>query len=68
MNYKKILKALRDKLLITQTELAELLGVSYVSVNRWENGKFEPTMKVKRKIRKILKENEIEEVDENEYE
>jgi len=68
MNYKKTLKALRDKLLITQTELAELLGVSYVSVNRWENGKFEPTMKVKRKIRKILKDNGIEEVDDNEYE
>jgi putative transcriptional regulator len=49
MDYGKALRALREKLLITQTELAQKLGVSYASVNRWENKKCEPTMKAKRK-------------------
>lgn len=65
MDYSKAIKQLRMKLLLTQTEFAELLEVSFESVNRWENGKNEPTMKVKRKIHTLLKENEIE-VDVNE--
>lgn len=65
MDYSKAIKQLRMKLLLTQTEFAELLEVSFESVNRWENGKNEPTMKVKRKIHKLLKENRIE-VDNNE--
>ena len=60
MDYSKAIKQLRMKLLLTQTEFAELLEVSFESVNRWENGKNEPTMKVKRKIHTLLKENEIE--------
>lgn len=50
MNYSEAIKALRKKMLITQTELAVLLGVAFVSVNRWENGAYEPTMKAKRKL------------------
>lgn len=65
MDYSKAIKQLRMKLLLTQTEFAELLEVSFESVNRWENGKNEPTMKIKRKIHTLLKENEIE-VDLNE--
>ena len=65
MDYSKAIKQLRMKLLLTQTEFAELLEVSFESVNRWEKGKNEPTMKIKRKIHTLLKENEIE-VDLNE--
>ena len=61
MNYPKMLKKYREKVLLTQTELAEKLGVSFASVNRWENGLFEPTMKVKRKLRELFKEAGIEE-------
>ena len=50
MNYKRLVKELREKLIITQEELAQLLGVSFASINRWETGKHEPTIKVKRKI------------------
>ncbi|MGD9887400.1 MAG: helix-turn-helix domain-containing protein, partial [Bacilli bacterium] len=50
MNYKKLVKEVREKLIITQVELAVLLGVSFVSINRWETGKHEPTTKIKRKI------------------
>ena len=50
MDYPKLIKEYRNKLLITQEELANILGVSFVSVNRWENGHFNPTMKIKRKL------------------
>jgi len=46
-------------LLITQQELSDLLGVSIVTVNRWENDKFEPTIKIKRKLQALFKENNI---------
>lgn len=45
-SYRKIKK----KMLLTQTEFANLLGVSFGTVNRWESGKYEPTMKIKRKL------------------
>lgn len=60
MKYKDMIKALREKLIISQDELAKILGVSFVSVNRWENGHHEPTIKVKRKLVQLLRENGIE--------
>lgn len=59
MEYKEMIKALREKLIISQEELAKMLGVSFVSVNRWENGHHEPTIKVKRKLMNLIKENNI---------
>src|SRR5574344_1257896 len=50
MDYGAKLKELRMKLLITQTETADMLGVSFATVNRWENGHNEPTMKQQRAI------------------
>ena len=50
MDYSKSIKLLREKMFISQKELADLLEVSFVSVNRWENGKFNPTIKAKRKL------------------
>lgn len=60
MNYKKLVKEIREKLIITQEELAALLGVSFASINRWETGKHEPTIKIKRKIVELCKENNID--------
>lgn len=60
MNYKKIVREIRYKLIITQEELAVLLGVSYASINRWETGKHEPTTKNKRKIVELCKANNID--------
>ncbi len=59
MTYAEKIKRLREILLITQQELADLLCVSVVTVNRWENNKFEPTMKERRKLAKLFKENGI---------
>lgn len=58
-DYQELTKELRDKLILTQEEFAKLLGVSFASVNRWENGKFEPSIKVKREIVELCKENNI---------
>lgn len=58
-DYQELTKELRDKLTLTQEEFAKFLGVSFASVNRWENGKFEPSIKVKRKIVELCKENNI---------
>lgn len=60
MDYSKIIKELRKKLILSQSELAKLLDVSFSSVNRWENGKHEPTIKVKRKIVEFCIKNNIE--------
>ena len=57
MNWSKEIKQLREYLCLSQTEFAQLLGVSFVSVNRWENGHFEPTIKAKRKLIMLIKEN-----------
>lgn len=43
MNYKTIIKKLRNKMLLTQSEFAKELGVSIASVARWETGENEPT-------------------------
>ena len=61
MNYPEKIKEYRNKTLITQTELAKKLGVSFASVNRWEKGRFEPTMKIKRKLRTLFNEAGIKE-------
>ena len=47
-DYSKAIKELRNKMTFSQTEFAQLLGVSFASVNRWETGKHEPTIKIKR--------------------
>ena len=66
MDYAKLVKKYREKQLITQEEFANLLGVSFSTVNRWENGKYEPTMKVKRKLKELLLNVNLWEEDSNE--
>lgn len=60
MNYKILVKKIRNKMILTQHELAELLGVSFASINRWETGVHEPTTKAKRKIVELCNKNNIE--------
>lgn len=50
MSYAEAIKDLRKRLILSQAELAKLLGVSIQSINRWEKGKHEPTIKIKRKL------------------
>ncbi len=59
MTYAEKIKKLREEMLISQGELADILSVSVVTVNRWENDRFEPTIKIKRKLQALFKENNI---------
>ena len=43
IDYQKAVKDLRDKLIMTQAEFAKMLGVSFTSINRWENGSYNPS-------------------------
>ena len=40
---------------ITQQKLAKMLGVSFCTINRWLNGKFEPSKIQEHHIKKMLK-------------
>ena len=59
MNYADAIKELRLKLLLTQMEFAAFLGVSFESVNRWENGKCIPTLRIRRKLKELFVEYQI---------
>lgn len=58
-DYGKMIKTLREKMTLSQIEFAEVLGVSFASVNRWETGKHEPTIKIKRKLKALFREYDI---------
>lgn len=59
MEWAAAIKLLREKMLLTQVEFADKIGVSFSSINRWENGVHEPTMKVKRELMKLFKKHGI---------
>ncbi|MCX7944187.1 MAG: helix-turn-helix domain-containing protein [Deltaproteobacteria bacterium] len=55
------IKAIREKLNLSQKEFGELLGVHFTTVNRWERGKFdaeEKILKVLQFLEVIIKEAE----------
>lgn len=43
INLQKVIKEVRAQLGLSQEELAHALGVSFASINRWENGKSSPS-------------------------
>ncbi|MFA6829480.1 MAG: helix-turn-helix transcriptional regulator [Bacilli bacterium] len=54
INYAKKIKEYRERKFLTQSEFAHLIGVSIPCVTRWESGKFEPTIKVKKKLYQLF--------------
>ena len=54
MDYAKLIKELREKLFMTQDEFAKYIGASFQSVNRWENGKYRPTIKIRKKLNELF--------------
>ena len=53
------IKDIRRKCLLNQTEFAEVIGVSFSTVNRWENGKATPNYQALKKIKVFCKKNNI---------
>lgn len=64
LNYPKMIIKLRIKMNISQEELANNLGVSFQSVNRWENGKYEPTKLAKAKLDELFAKYHIDNIEE----
>lgn len=49
------IKSIREELGITQEKLAYLLGASFSTVNRWENGVQTPSRLYIKEMRELLK-------------
>ena len=56
-NFSNTVKEVRRKLALSQEELADALGVSFATVNRWENGKTVPSKLAQRQFEQFCKEN-----------
>jgi putative transcriptional regulator len=50
-NFPELVKEVRRQLGLTQEELAHALGVSFATVNRWENGKTKPSKVARNQFR-----------------
>lgn len=59
MTFAEKLKYVREKLFLSQEALAKELGVSFATVNRWENGKHEPGYPAKKAFHELCVKNKI---------
>ncbi len=60
MRSSEIIKDIRSRLGLSQTELAEKLGVSFATVNRWEKGRCEPSQIALNAIKRMCAHNRID--------
>lgn len=58
-NFSERVKDVRRQLGLSQEELAHALGVSFATVNRWENGKTKPSKLARRQLDQLCKEKNI---------
>jgi putative transcriptional regulator len=58
-NFTELVKDVRKQLGLSQEELAHALGVSFATVNRWENGKTVPSKLARRQFDHLCKEKNI---------
>jgi len=59
MTFAEKVKFVRAKLLVSQTKLAETIGVSFPTINRWETGKLEPNFLNGKKFEAFCKKENI---------
>lgn len=62
-SFPTILRSIRTALGLTQTQLAERLGVSFATVNRWEGGSTQPQKAAREVIAALAQEAGIDEED-----
>ena len=60
MSFSTDIKAIRQKSLLSQEAFAQILGVSFTTVNRWETGKSKPSYKTMKLIDNYCKENSVD--------
>ena len=58
-----MVKYVRTELKLSQEDLARELGVSFATINRWENGSYNPSRLAKKAFDDFCKENNIVEED-----
>lgn len=56
INYAEKIKEYRERMFLTQTQLADILGCKFITDSRWETGRFEPNMAIKKKLVSMFKE------------
>ena len=59
MNLNEKVKFVRKKLFLTQEQLAKEIGVSYITIHRWETGSFTPHLHVIGKFETFCEKNRI---------
>lgn len=55
-DFSPLVRSLREKLGLTQEKFAARIGVTFPTINRWENGKVKPSPLAVRQIKDILQE------------
>lgn len=60
MKFADEIRELRHKCLLSQTDFAKEIGVSFSTVNRWETGKAKPGYKALKLIDRYCKDNAID--------
>ena len=63
MSFSEKVKYVRTELKLSQEDLARELGVSFATINRWENGSYNPSRLAKNAFDDFCKENNIVEED-----
>ncbi len=59
MNFAEKIKYVRTELKLSQEDLAKELGVSFATINRWENGSYNPSRLAKKAFEEFCRENDI---------
>jgi len=57
--FPELIKKVRKQLGISQEDLAHALGVSFATVNRWENGKTTPSKLAQRQFEQFCQQKDI---------
>lgn len=58
-DYTKLIPELRAAMNVSQDDFAKLLGITAVTVSRWENGHVKPTKLIKIKLEKLFKRYDV---------
>ena len=59
MDFSEKVKYVRTELKLSQEDLARELGVSFATINRWENGNYLPSRLARKAFEEFCKEKDI---------
>ena len=60
MSFAEMVKYVRNKLKLSQEDLARELGVSFATINRWENGSYNPSRLAKKAFENFCEKHTID--------